>query len=169
MNSRRWSVKGELSVCLCFPGCSQHSQYVFSGTVPALPVSTGTTLTPTGRFMELHSSCFNIPEFKMLHKTLHAASRITFLLLKTHFSLAVIFPGGLTSRADVGAEAGHPAASVSHHSGGVREQLAGGRRRHQTLNFYPETQGGSGVKTTSLCVLLPRYSPILILYKALRL
>lgn len=32
-------------VCVRFLGCSQHSQYVFSGTVPALPVSTGNTDT----------------------------------------------------------------------------------------------------------------------------
>lgn len=33
--------------------------------------------------------------------------------------------GGLTQRADVGAEAGHSAAAPVHHSGGFREQLAG--------------------------------------------
>lgn len=33
--------------------------------------------------------------------------------------------GGLTQRADAGAEAGHSAASVSLHPGGVGEQLAG--------------------------------------------
>lgn len=41
-------------ICFSFLGCSQHSQYVFSGTVPALPVSTGNTLTPTGHTGELH-------------------------------------------------------------------------------------------------------------------
>lgn len=35
------------------------------------------------------------------------------------------FVGGLAQRADVGAEVSHSAASVSHHSGGLREQLAG--------------------------------------------
>lgn len=43
-------------VCVCFLGCSQHSQYVFSGTVPALPVSTGNTLTPTGHTVKLHKN-----------------------------------------------------------------------------------------------------------------
>lgn len=41
--------------------------------------------------------------------------------------------GGLTQRADVGAEVSHSAASVSHHSGGLREQLAG-RKYH--VSFF---------------------------------
>lgn len=36
-----------------------------------------------------------------------------------------VSPGGLTQRADVGAEVGLSAAPVDHHSGGLREQLAG--------------------------------------------
>ena len=60
--------------------------------------------------------------------------------LSVSLSLSLSLPGGLTQRADVGAEARHSAASVSQHSGGLREQLAGKKYFNYTSTLYCNTE-----------------------------
>lgn len=67
-------------------------------------------------------------------------SLITHLCPSLSFCLSLSLSGGLTQRADVGAEASHSAASVSQHSGGLREQLAGRRYHYNILALYSHTE-----------------------------